>query len=60
MGNADLAENEDQFNKDDPDYQIVSIAAAQQMGILPIAFDSASQFKAVSLTDDDAEADESG
>jgi len=47
MGNADMAENNDKFNLDDPDYQVVSIAAARAMGILPIAFDSASQFQAV-------------
>jgi hypothetical protein len=49
MGNADLAKNKDRFNKDDVDYQVVSIAAARQMGILPIAFDSASEFKALSV-----------
>jgi len=48
MGNADLAENHDKFNLDDPDYQVVSVAAARQLGILPIAFDSASQFQALS------------
>jgi len=48
VGNADMAENEDKFNKDDADYQVVSIAAARQLGILPIAFDSASKFEAVS------------
>ncbi|MBX9788259.1 MAG: transglutaminase-like domain-containing protein [Pirellulales bacterium] len=38
MGNADLAENQDKFNQDDVDYQLVSIAAARELGILPIAF----------------------
>ena len=47
MGSADLAQNKDKFNQDDVDYQVVSIAAARQMGILPIAFDSASEFKAL-------------
>jgi hypothetical protein len=47
MGNADMAENNDKFNQDDPDYQVVSIAAARAMGILPIAFDAASKFQAV-------------
>jgi hypothetical protein len=55
IGNADLATNEGQFNQDDPDYQVVSIAAARQMGILPIAFDSASKFQAVSLIDENEE-----
>ncbi len=40
MGNADLEENKDKFNQDDVDYQLVSIAAARQLGILPIAFDA--------------------
>jgi hypothetical protein len=48
VGNADLAQNQDKFNQDDVNYQVVSIAAARQMGILPIAFDSASEFKALS------------
>jgi hypothetical protein len=48
MGDADMAENKEKFNQDDPDYQVVSIAAARKMGILPIAFDSASQFQSVS------------
>lgn len=51
MGNADMAENKDKFNQDDVDYQVVSIAAARQMGILPIAFDAASEFKALSASD---------
>jgi hypothetical protein len=55
MGNADMEENQEQFNKDDPDYQIVSIAAARAMGIQPIAFDAASQFQSVSLTGDSEE-----
>jgi len=45
MGNEDMAKNRDKFNKDDADYQIVSIAAARRMGILPIAFDSGSKFE---------------
>jgi hypothetical protein len=52
MGNADIAENQEKFNQDDPDYQIVSVAAARQLGILPIAFDSASQFEALSTSDE--------
>jgi hypothetical protein len=52
MGNEDLAKNKDTFNKDDADYQIVSIAAARKMGILPIAFDSASRFEAVSTSEE--------
>ena len=47
MGNDDIAQNKDKFNLDDPDYQIVSIAAARQLGILPIAFDAGSQFESV-------------
>ena len=45
MGNADIAENKDKFNQDDVNYQLVSIAAARQLGILPIAFDSATPFQ---------------
>lgn len=52
MGNADLAKNKDIFGGDDPDYQLVSIAAARQIGILPIAFDSDDQFRAVEYEDD--------
>jgi hypothetical protein len=52
MGNADMAENKAKFNKDDVDYQVVSIAAARQMGILPIAFDSESEFKALSVSEE--------
>ena len=47
MGNADMAKNQEMFNKDDPDYQVVSIAAARNLGILPIAFDAATQFQAL-------------
>ena len=45
MGNADIAENMDKFNQDDVNYQLVSIAAARQLGILPIAFGSATPFQ---------------
>ena len=45
MGNADIAENKDEFNQDDVNYQLVSIAAARQLGILPIAFDSANPYQ---------------
>ncbi len=46
MGNDDLAANRDKFNDPvDPDYQLVPIAAARKLGILPIAFDSAEAFK---------------
>ncbi|HTU25356.1 MAG TPA: hypothetical protein VMF30_08165, partial [Pirellulales bacterium] len=46
MGTADLAKNKDKFNGKNPDYQLVPIAAARKIGILPIAFDSAETFKA--------------
>jgi hypothetical protein len=46
MGNADIAENKEKFNQEDVNYQLVSIAAARQLGILPIAFDSANPFQA--------------
>jgi hypothetical protein len=46
MGNADLVANKSKFNDSaDPDYQLVPIAAARKLGILPIAFDSAETFK---------------
>lgn len=45
-GNEDLRVNADKFNKDNADYQTLSIAAARQLGILPIAFDSAEAFEA--------------
>jgi len=46
MGTADMIENKDKFNKEDPDYQLVPIEAARARGILPIAFDASSTFKA--------------
>jgi hypothetical protein len=46
MGNQDLEENKDKFNKDNADYQTISIAAARKLGILPIACDTAEQFQA--------------
>ena len=52
MGDADLAKNQAIFNGDDPDYQVVSIAAARQMGILPIAFDATTKFEAASKDED--------
>lgn len=52
MGNEDMAKNQEKFNKDDPDYQVVSIAAARALGILPIAFDSASTFQALTGKDE--------
>ena len=46
MGNDDLAANKAKFNDAaDTDYQLVPIAAARKLGILPIAFDSAETFK---------------
>ncbi len=49
MGCANLTKNMEKFNKaDDAHYQTVSIAAARKRGILPIAFDSAAQFQALS------------
>jgi hypothetical protein len=52
MGNEDLYEtNADKFNKDDPGYQTLSIAACRRQGILPIAFDSNEKFE--SNTSDD-------
>lgn len=37
-GTADLKENQDKFDGDDPDYQIVSISVARALGILPLAY----------------------
>ncbi|HEX4144825.1 MAG TPA: hypothetical protein VHY91_15080 [Pirellulales bacterium] len=46
MGNEDLAANKAKFNDPaDPNYQLVPIAAARKLGILPIAFDSAESFQ---------------
>jgi hypothetical protein len=46
MGDEDLAANQAKFNDAaDSDYQLVPIAAARKLGILPIAFDSAEAFK---------------
>lgn len=37
-GSADLLKEKDKFEGDDPDYQIVSVTAARQLGILPLAY----------------------
>jgi len=58
MGNADIAKNKDKFNQEDVNYQLVSIAAARQLGILPIAFDSANPFQTNDAAAADTEADE--
>jgi hypothetical protein len=51
MGNQDIAEKKDKFgDKADADYQLVSIAAARKLGILPIAFDSQEKFEAATST----------
>lgn len=55
MGNADMAKNQELFGGDDVDYQLVSIAAARQLGILPIAYEASEQFH--SVTDDEASDD---
>jgi hypothetical protein len=46
MGCEDFEKNRAKFNdKADADYQLISIAAARRIGILPIAFDSADKFQ---------------
>ncbi len=45
-GTARLEEDKDKFNKDDVEYQMISIEKARDDGILPIGFDSSSPFKA--------------
>jgi len=41
MGTADLAKNAENFQAaDDPNYQLINIAAARKLGILPLAFQS--------------------
>lgn len=37
VGTSTIKENEDKFGGDDPDYQIIDLAAARTMGILPIS-----------------------
>jgi hypothetical protein len=47
IGTADLAKNAEKFKKhDDPDYQIISVAAARRLGILPISFQGDKTFVA--------------
>lgn len=58
MGNADIAENKDKFNQEDVNYQLVSVAAARQLGILPIAFDAANPFQTNNAAPADPAADE--
>jgi len=44
-GNDDLAKNAEKFNSnEDPNYQLIPIAAARKLGILPIAFDASDRF----------------
>jgi hypothetical protein len=48
MGREDYKKNLPKFkSEEDADYQLVNIAAARKMGILPIAFDGSSKFEAV-------------
>ncbi|MBI2823397.1 MAG: hypothetical protein HYX69_01760 [Planctomycetia bacterium] len=51
-GNEDLEKNKDKFNKSDPEYQTVPVAAARKLGILPIAFDSTEKFEAIAPDDE--------
>jgi hypothetical protein len=45
MGSADLEKNQEQFDAEtDPDYQLIPIAAARKLGILPIAYQSGEAF----------------
>jgi hypothetical protein len=59
MGNADLKKNAKQFKAEtDPDYQLIPVAAARKLGILPIAYESGEAFvstpaKAKVTPDDD-------
>jgi hypothetical protein len=47
MGCKDLQDNADRFAaKDDADYQLIGIAAARKIGILPLAFKSGEAFEA--------------
>lgn len=53
MGNEQLKQNQARFDEgDDPDYQLLPIAAARKAGILPIAFDSAEEFEAARSEDE--------
>ena len=46
LGNQGLTTNRDKFgDAADPDYQLIPIAAARRLGILPIAFDAADKFE---------------
>jgi hypothetical protein len=52
MGCADFVKNRARFNdKADKNYQLISIAAARRLGILPIAFDSADKFQSATPTE---------
>lgn len=47
LGNNSLAENREKFEQnDDADYQLINIAAARRLGILPIAFQDQESFVA--------------
>jgi hypothetical protein len=61
IGHEDITKNADNFRAEtDPNYQLIDIAAARKVGILPIAFDSDEVFTARPVVKefDDNEADE--
>ncbi len=45
MGNQDITKSAEQFKSgEDADYQLINIAAARKIGILPIAYQSGEKF----------------
>lgn len=53
-GTKDLKKNQAKFDAgEDPDYQLIPIAAARKQGILPIAFDSNDRFQATTPSDEE-------
>jgi hypothetical protein len=60
MGTADLQKNADKFQEtDNPNYQLINIAAARKLGILPLAFQSDEELVAVpAKAREEAEEDE--
>jgi hypothetical protein len=60
MGTADLEKNAENFQAaDNPNYQLINIAAARKLGILPLAFQSDDELVAApSKAKEEAEEDE--
>ena len=56
IGTADLQKNAESFQAaDNPNYQLINIAAARKLGILPLAFQSDDEFIAAPQADEESD-----